>query len=170
MFFTTLLILLKIPSQFFRIFPEFFKNFIFSKVFLQFLFSLKIIQNIYRNGWKIYLKSCFLFLRNSFVIFFEDFQIFKKFFSQCYSGVSNFYNSAKFLPNFLKTIAKFFRVQKFHHKFRHTNFCPQFFQNFDNNSKLQHNVCKTPSRKPEVFLKFHKNFSITLPLDFKMAS
>ncbi len=42
-----------------------------------------------------------------------------------------------------------------------TNFCTlMFLHSFTtDNLKLHHNVCKAPSRKLEIFVKFHQNFS-----------
>ncbi len=89
--------------------------------------------------------------------FLEDFNIFLQSFSKFSLGFCNFYISAKFFLNFLKTTAKFFRNPKFHWLL-YSNVSTQFFQHFfitKNDSKLHHNVCSAPSRKLEVFPKFH---------------
>ncbi len=46
-----------------------------------------------------------------------------KYFSKYCLGFSNVCISVKFLPSFLKTMAKFLRASKFYQKLRNTNFC-----------------------------------------------
>ncbi len=82
-----------------------------------------------------FLSKCFGSLfKNLFPISLEllsnlikDFQILYLLFSKGNPVFSNFNISAKFLPSFLKIIAKFFHIPKFYQKLRNTKFCTPLF-------------------------------------------
>ncbi len=133
------------------------------------MLSLKFSSNFLKFPKKLHKISTDLYtkcIQKVVRYFFETPKTFLKIFSffQSVTRIFLTFNiSAKFLPSFLKTIAKFFCTPKFHQKLRNINICTPvylhiFFQNFstsDNNSKLHHNVSRAPSRKLEVFWKFH---------------
>ncbi len=121
-----------------------------------------ISENLHEKFLPKYVKNLFkrLFPVSSKLPshFFEDFQIFFNFFCKCYTGFSNFFIFAKFLPRFLQTILKFLCIPKFRKKNSKYSTFSKFFFNFfknDNKLKLHYEVCEVPSRKLEVFLKFH---------------
>ncbi len=151
---------------------------IFPKIFFQSLaIFLKTAQNFLPNVQKIYSKSGSPFIRNAFLIFWRFSNIFSVF-SKCYLDFSIIYISVKFLQSFLKPIAKFFRISKFHQKLRNTNFCTLMFPHrffkisfkTDNNSKLPLLMSATPLKENWKFSRnFIKHFWTTLPTDFKMS-
>ncbi len=86
---------------------------------------------------------------------------------------SSFYISSKFLPSFLKIIAKFFCIPKFHQKHRSANFCiPMFLHSF---FKLSSQLIKVwsytiMSANTIQNWKFSQNFSKTFRQPYELFS
>ncbi len=126
--------------------------------------------------WRKFIQNVFCFFETTFSFLWRFSNIFQ-FFSKFYSGFSNLYVFANFLPSFLKTIPKYFCIPKFYKKIWNTKFSAifstffvKFFFISDYKLKLPYNVCKVPSRKLKVFQNFIKIFQQPYQLISKCLS
>ncbi len=122
--------------------------------------SLKFLRKLLEISTEIRIK----FIQKVFSVssrplshFFEDFQIFFSFFpnvTQIFLTFSFLQNFSKFSKNYTKVFLYSKILQKNSKYSTFSIFFLNFFTN-DNKLKLHYNICKVPSRKLEVFSKFH---------------